>query len=115
MDALIYSLVLTPALKDLLQTTHPGETISTGLIGWYGGVIFSTFLTGWAVGGVFLGSLADYFGRRRILMLSIALVAGSTGLAALSQSWWHLACVRFVTGVGIGGLWAAGAALVAEV
>ena len=115
MDTMIYSLVLTPALKDLLQAAHPGEPISTGLIGWYGGVIFSTFLIGWAVGGVFLGSLADYFGRRRILMLSIALVAGSTALAALSQSWWHLASVRFITGVGIGGLWAAGAALVAEV
>ncbi|MBA2485212.1 MAG: MFS transporter [Nitrospira sp.] len=115
MDTMIYSLVLTPALKDLLQAAHPGETISTGLIGWYGGIIFSTFLMGWAVGGVFLASLADYVGRRRILMLSIALVAGSTALAALSQSWWHLAAVRFVTGVGIGGLWAAGAALVAEV
>lgn len=115
MDAMIYSLVLTPALKDLLQTAAPGETISTGLIGWYGGVIFTTFLMGWAVGGVLLGSFADYFGRRRILMLSIVLVATSTGLAALSQAWWHLAGVRFATGVGIGGLWASGAALVAEV
>ncbi|WHZ15835.1 MAG: hypothetical protein OJF52_002681 [Nitrospira sp.] len=115
MDTMIYSLVLTPALKELLQAANPAGAVSTGLIGWYGGVIFSTFLMGWAVGGVLLGSLADYVGRRRILILGIVLVASSTGLAAFSQSWWHLAGLRFLTGVGIGGLWAAGAALVAEV
>ena len=38
-----------------------------------------------------------------------------TGLAALSQSWWQLALFRFITALGIGGEWAAGAALVAEV
>ena len=38
----------------------------------------------------------------------------SPGLAALSQDWWHLAIYRFLTALGIGGEWAAGAALVAE-
>jgi MFS family permease len=38
-----------------------------------------------------------------------------TGLAALSQTWWELALFRFITALGIGGEWAAGATLVAEV
>jgi MFS family permease len=78
-------------------------------------VILSTFLMGWAVGGVALGSVADGLGRQKVMILSVLLVSGSTGLAALAQDWWHLAATRFLTGIGIGGLWAAGAALVAEV
>ena len=38
-----------------------------------------------------------------------------TGLSALASTWWQLAAFRFITGLGLGGEWAAGAALVAEV
>lgn len=115
MDTMIYSLVLTPALTELLTLERAGATVSTGTVGWYGGVILSTFLVGWAVGGVGLGSLADRLGRTRVMVWCMVVIAASTGLAALAQAWWHLAGTRLLTGVGIGGLWAAGAALVAEV
>ena len=112
MDATIYAIVLHPALHDLLQS-H-GETVSPEQIGWYGGIIFSIFLIGWAIGGIVFGVMADYFGRTKTLIITILIYAIFTGLAALSQDWWHLAVYRFLTALGIGGEWAAGAALVAE-
>lgn len=114
MDSTIYALVLHPALHDLLQT-QTGGAVSQEAIGWYGGIIFSIFLVGWAVGGVLFGVLADRFGRTKTLIFTILIYAVFTGLAALSKDWWHLAIYRFLTALGIGGEWAAGAALVAEV
>ncbi len=115
MDAMIYALVLHPALHDLLEAAQGGQPVSDADIGWYGGIIFSIFLIGWAIGGVLFGALADYIGRTKTLILTILIYAVFTGLAALSDTWWHLALYRFLTALGIGGEWAAGASLVAEV
>jgi MFS family permease len=114
MDATIYALVLHPALHDLLRV-QTGGAVSPEAIAWYGGIIFSIFLVGWAIGGVLFGIVADRFGRTRTLIFTILIYALFTGLAALSTTWWHLAIYRFLTALGIGGEWAAGAALVAEV
>ena len=113
MDSTIYVLVLQPALHDLLCSTGSGP-VSTDVIGWYGGIIFSIFLVGWAIGGVVFGVLADRFGRTKTLVFTILIYAVFTGMAALSQTWWQLALFRFITALGIGGEWAAGATLVAE-
>ncbi len=114
MDSTIYALVLQPALHDLLSAPGGGP-VAAEAIGWYGGIIFSIFLIGWAIGGVLFGVLADRFGRAKTLIFTILIYAVFTGLAALSQTWWELALFRFLTALGIGGEWAAGAALVAEV
>ena len=114
MDSTIYALVLQPALTELLRT-GASASVSQEAIGWYGGIIFSIFLVGWAVGGVAFGVLADRVGRTRVLVWTILIYAIFTGLAALSRTWWELAVFRFITALGIGGEWAAGAALVAEV
>ncbi len=114
MDATIYAIVLHPALHELLAAGVPSGTVTAEHIGWYGGIIFSIFLIGWAIGGIFFGMLADYFGRTKTLMLTILIYAVFTGLAALAQDWWDLALYRFLTALGIGGEWAAGAAIVAE-
>lgn len=113
MDSTIYALVLQPALRDLLQAG--GIKPSPEAISWYGGIIFSIFLVGWAAGGILFGVLADRFGRTRVLVWTILIYAAFTGSAALSRTWWELALFRFITALGIGGEWAAGAALVAEV
>ena len=110
MDATIYALVMTPALKELL-----GTRASAANIDWYGGLIFSLFIVGWALGGVFFGIVADYLGRARTLVLTILIYAIFTGMAALCHTWWELALYRFLTALGIGGEWAAGATLLAEV
>jgi MFS family permease len=113
MDSTLYALVLHPALSELLS--RGGAPPDARAIGWYGGIIFSIFLIGWAVGGVLFGVLADRLGRTRTLIVTILIYAVFTGLAALSHTWWQLALYRFLTALGIGGEWAAGAALVAEV
>ena len=110
MDATIYALVMTPALRELLGPRGTPENV-----GWYGGIIFSVFLVGWALGGVTFGVLADYLGRARTLVLTILIYALFTGLAGFAHTWWELAIYRFLTALGIGGEWAAGATLVAEV
>ena len=109
MDSTLYTLVMGPALQDLLDA---GGSVQN--IGWYGGLIFSIFLIGWALGGIVFGIAADYLGRKRTLMLTILIYAVFTGLAALAGSWWELGLYRFLTGLGVGGEWAAGAALLAE-
>ncbi len=114
MDATIYAIVLHPALEELLASSSSGP-VTPETIGWHGGIIFSIFLIGWAIGGVLFGIAADRFGRTKVLVASILIYAVFTGLAALSQDWWHLAIYRFLTALGIGGEWAAGATLVAEV
>ncbi len=114
MDATIYALVLTPALRELLPASL-GGSVSAEAIGRYGGIIFAIFLVGWAVGGMLFGVLADRLGRTRTLVFTILIYAVFTGMAALAATWWQLALYRFLTALGIGGEWAAGAALVAEV
>lgn len=110
MDATLYVVVLTPALKALM-----GMGASDAMIAERGGIILAIFLVGWALGGVLFGVIADRLGRTRALIWTILIYAVFTGLAALSQTWWHLAIFRFFTAIGVGGEWAAGAALVAEV
>ena len=114
MDATIYAIVLHPALHDLLGNVSPNGTVAPDQIGWYGGIIFSIFLIGWAIGGICFGIAADHFGRTKTLIATILMYAVFTGMAALAQEWWHLAIYRFLTALGIGGEWAAGAAIVAE-
>ena len=110
MDATIYALVLAPALRELLGSRGSPENI-----GWYGGLIFAVFVVGWALGGITFGVAADYLGRARTLVITILIYAVFTALAGFSHSWWELAVYRFLTALGIGGEWAAGATLVAEV
>ncbi|GAB1724796.1 MAG: MFS transporter [Nitrospira sp. CR1.1] len=114
MDATIYAIVLHPALHELLQAGATGGEVTSEQIGWYGGIVFSVFLIGWAIGGIGFGMAADYFGRTKTLIATILIYAVFTGLAALAQEWWHLAIYRFLTALGVGGEWAAGAAIVAE-
>jgi MFS family permease len=113
MDSTLFALVLQPALHDLLRAPGGGP-VTVEVIGWYGGIIFSIFLIGWAIGGVLFGVLADHLGRTKALVFTILIYAVFTGMAAWSQTWWELALFRFLTALGIGGEWAAGAALVAE-
>jgi MFS family permease len=78
-----------------------------------GGLLAAT-LFGWATGGVIAGILADYLGRRRMLMASILTYAVFTGLTALTPNYPLLLVFRFLTGLGLGAEWAPGAALVGE-
>lgn len=78
------------------------------------GAIMTVFVIGWAVGGLVFGVMADRWGRKPTLMLTILFYCLFTGLTVLCRSWQEVAAVRFFTALGIGGEWAAGTALVAE-
>jgi MFS family permease len=71
----------------------------------YTGGLLSVTLLGWAVGGIAAGVLADYIGRKRMLMLSILWYAVFAGLTALSRDYWSLLIFRFFTGIGLGAEW----------
>ena len=78
-------------------------------------ILFAVFLLGSTVGGLACGSLADRYGRRPLLMVTILLYSVSSGLTYFVTSLWQLAAIRFVVAMGVGGEWAVAASLVAEV
>jgi MFS family permease len=74
----------------------------------------SVFLVGWAVGGLLLGSFGDRYGRVRMLMTAILMYAVCTGLSAFSTGFWDFCLYRFVTGIGVGGVFGLAVALVSD-
>lgn len=80
---------------------------------WFG-VVISVFLIGAATGGVLFGWLGDRLGRVRAMALSILTYAVFTGLCGLATEAWHIAVLRFIASLGMGGEWALGVALVTE-
>jgi len=79
------------------------------------GTIQMIFLLGWSIGGLIFGVVADRWGRTRALIWTILIYCLFTGLTVFCHTPEQVAVVRFLTALGIGGEWAAGAALVAEV
>lgn len=71
-------------------------------------------LVGAVVGGLFFGMLSDRLGRVRVLTWTIVLFAVFTGLCALAQGYWDLLFYRTIAGIGLGGEFGIGMALVAE-
>lgn len=78
------------------------------------GTALSATLAGWAVGGVIGSVMADYVGRKKMLMISIAGYCAFTALTAASVSIGTLIALRFITGLFLGSEWSTGTALVAE-
>lgn len=79
-----------------------------------GGTVTMVFMFGWAAGGFIFGILGDQLGRTKTMIITILIYAIFTGLSGLVTNWQLYAVARFLTGLGVGGEWAAGAALVAE-
>ncbi len=104
----LFPLIGKPALQDLLPNATP---IVQGQ--WFT-VIIAVFLVGAATGGVLFGWLGDKLGRVKAMALAIFTFAIFTGLCAFVTEAWHLAALRFVASLGMGGEWALGVALVNE-
>jgi MFS family permease len=113
LDQQLFILTRQPAMKDLLQISDPKELADAANA--YAGYATSIFLLGWASGGLFFGVLGDRIGRAKTMMITILLYSMFTGLSAISVSFWDFALYRFHTGLGVGGEFAVGVALVAEV
>jgi MFS family permease len=102
MDVMLYAVVLSYVMADLGMSKQ-----TAGLLG-------SVGLLSSAVGGIAFGYIADRFGRVRALSLSILMYATFTAACGFAQSVTQLAILRVLVGLGMGGEWATGAALVAE-
>jgi len=68
-----------------------------------------------AVGGFLFGALADRYGRKVVLQWTILTYSAGVFLSGLAPGLWSLAAFRVLTGLGVGGEWATGHALVSEV
>jgi MFS family permease len=101
-DLLILGFMLTAISKDLHLTQPQAASLVTGT------------LVGAVVGGLVFGMLSDRLGRVRVLTWSIVLFAVFTGLCALAQGYWDLLAYRAIAGIGLGGEFGIGMALVAE-
>ncbi|MGE5835453.1 MAG: MFS transporter [Acidobacteriota bacterium] len=101
-DVMLYALVLTSLRTDL------------GIDGRTAGGLQSLTLLASAAGGLMFGVMADRWGRVRALMLSVLLYSVFTAACGLAQSAAQLAVFRVFLGIGMGGEWASGAALVSE-
>jgi MFS family permease len=78
------------------------------------GSLITWTLIGAVAGGILFGILSDYYGRVRVLTWTILLFAVFTGLCAFAQGYWDLLIYRTIAGLGLGGEFGIGMALVAE-
>ena len=101
-DIMLYALVLGAMLQDL--------SISTRLAGFLG----SLTLIASGIGGVIFGTIADRIGRKNAMMGSILVYSVFTAMCGLAQTILQLGVFRFLLGLGMGGEWTSGAALVSE-
>lgn len=101
-------LVGIAAMTSLMTNASPAEVRQAV------GAALSATLLGWALGGMVGSVIADYIGRRRMLMIAIAGYSILTGFSALSATADTLIFLRFLTGLFLGSEWSTGTALVAE-
>ncbi len=101
-DVMLFSLTLSAVIAEL------------GLTKAQAGALGSITLLGGAAGGLFFGWVADRYGRTRSMICSVLLYSVFTAACGLSNTFWQFAFFRALLGLGMGGEWASGAALVSE-
>ena len=97
-DVLLYSLVLRAMIAEL--------GLSLTMAGFLGALTLASS----GLGGIVFGVIADRYGRRRAMMLSILTYSIFTGAQGLISSVWQLALCRIIIGLGMGGEWTSGGA-----
>ena len=102
MDLLLYAIVLVHLIE------HFGMSFAMG------GFLNSLTLMSSAIGGVAFGLIADRLGRVRAMMMSILVYSIFTAACGFSQTITQLAIFRIFLGLGVGGEWSTGAALISE-
>jgi MFS family permease len=135
MDQQLFNIARRPAIRALLEqpkrpeSSEPGRTPTEAQIAEYeqnvkdynnkvteySGDTTSIFLIGWGTGGIIFGILGDLLGRVKALSLTILMYSVFTGLSAFATGITTFSLYRFLTGLGVGGEFAVGISLVAEV
>lgn len=109
LDCLDQQLFILARPSAMLALLPPGSDVNK-----YGGYATAIFVAGWATGGLIFGAVGDRVGRARTLTLTVLLYSVFTGLSALSTGWLDFAFYRFVTGLGVGGVFGLAVALIAD-
>lgn len=91
------------AVAARLTEKGSGIQIDAGQIG----LAAAIYITGACFGALFFGQLTDRFGRKKLFMLTLAVYIVATVLTAFAFAPWYLYLMRFFTGAGIGGEYAA--------
>ena len=112
-DGLLFNYVAPNAVPSLLGLPIGSPEAKQATLLWTG-ILTSVLLLGWAAGGVIFGRICDRIGRRRTLLITMLMYSFGTAACAFAPNIWALALFRVVASLGIGGEWAAGAAMVAE-
>jgi MFS family permease len=103
-DVMLYAMVIAALVED--PTLH--LSLATA------GLLTSVTLLAAAAGGIAFGVIADRIGRKRALMAAVLIYSIFTAACGFAQSALQLAIIRVLLGLGFGGEWATGAALVSE-
>ncbi len=110
LEGQLYNITRADMLPDLLNVSNDHPSVNA-----WGERFLGIFLIGGTVGGWLFSSLADRWGRKPVMALTILFYSIFSGLTAAASEIWHVGVLRFLVAMGVGGEWAVGAALVAEV
>lgn len=106
----VFNITRTDLLTDLLNASYDAPEVRR-----WGEIFLGIFLAGGAIGGILFGSLADRYGRKPIMVVTILFYSVFAGLTFFATELWHVGVLRFLVAMGVGGEWAVAATLVAEV
>lgn len=109
LDQRLFSLARVPALSSLMEKPPSDVAVQA-----FGKVVTAWFLIGWGIGGMIFGSLGDRYGRARMLTLTILIYSVFTGISFFSHNEIDFTICRFLTGLGVGGVFGLAVALIAE-
>ena len=113
-DGLLFNYIAPNCVPTLLNLTIGSPEAKIATMYWTG-LITSLLLLGWAIGGILFGYLADRIGRSKTLLITMLVYAIGTASCAFAPNIELLIVFRLLASLGIGGEWAAGASMVAEV
>ena len=127
LDQRLFSLARISAIESLMTTTAAPPESATGVVAtvkrWFlhdgdvqamGKDVTALFLIGWGIGGLIFGALGDRYGRAKMLTITVLIYSFCTGISYFSHTYWDFAIARFLTGVGVGGVFGLAVALIAE-
>ena len=118
MDQQLFTAARVQAINAVLTNQHGAEFVKSAegaalSKSWAAGAT-AAFLVGWAVGGFLFGVMGDRAGRVKTLITTVLLYSAFTGLSAFSQLVYDFTLYRFLTGLGVGGVFGVAVALLAE-
>ncbi len=105
---------LMPVASLSVSQSLLGDAYTKELGGQWFAWFTAALMLGAAVGGVVLGNLGDRIGRSRAMGVSILFYSVCAALGGFVTSQEQMLALRFLVGLGVGGMWPNGIALVAE-